>query len=177
MQYIALLRAINVGGNNIIKMSDLKQAFIEAGFRSVTTYLQSGNVVFDSEIDEISWIIELIKAKLYSRFNYSSCVIIMTCNQLQHIINEAPAEWQQADNLRKYIAFVRNSVPVSEVLRDIKPKDGVDSIKAGDRVLYLSTLLSSLTRSGFTQLIGRAVYKDISIRNFSTVQKLAQLCR
>ena len=52
-RYIVLLRGINVGGNNIIKMADLKTCFQEMGFDSVVTYIQSGNVLFDSnEIDQ-----------------------------------------------------------------------------------------------------------------------------
>ena len=47
-RYIALLRGINVGGNNIIRMADLKQSFEELGFSEVTTYIQSGNVLFNS---------------------------------------------------------------------------------------------------------------------------------
>ena len=51
-KYIALLRGINVGGNNMIKMADLKAAFERRGFQRVSTYINSGNVLFDSELDE-----------------------------------------------------------------------------------------------------------------------------
>ena len=44
--YVALLRGINVGGNNLIKMADLRESFVELGFSEVRTYIQSGNVVF-----------------------------------------------------------------------------------------------------------------------------------
>lgn len=53
-RFVALLRGINVGGNNIIKMADLKTCFEEMGFANVVTYIQSGNVLFDSnETDQL----------------------------------------------------------------------------------------------------------------------------
>ena len=53
-KYIALLRGINVGGHNIIKMSNLKAVFERRGFQSVVTYINSGNIIFDSGLDELS---------------------------------------------------------------------------------------------------------------------------
>ena len=53
-KYIALLRGINVGGKNIIKMTDLKTAFEGCGFQNVSTYINSGNILFDSELNESS---------------------------------------------------------------------------------------------------------------------------
>ena len=54
MIYIALLRGVNVGGNNKIDMKQLKSAFVEAGFSDVITYINSGNVIFSSELDELT---------------------------------------------------------------------------------------------------------------------------
>ena len=51
-KYVALLRGINVGGKNMIKMPELKQAFISIGMQGVSTYIQSGNVLFSSDKGE-----------------------------------------------------------------------------------------------------------------------------
>jgi uncharacterized protein (DUF1697 family) len=53
-KYVALLRAINVGGNNIIKMDALRSEFEKMGFQSVKTYIQSGNVLFESDLSDKS---------------------------------------------------------------------------------------------------------------------------
>ena len=176
MKYVGLLRGINVGGNNIIKMVDLRQVFGESGFMAVKTYLQSGNVLFESEMSDINQVTEVIREHLFKTFKYKDRVIVKTCEQLQIIVSGIPSNWQQTNDLRQYIAFIRDPVPVRDVIREIKPKEGVDFLQAGEGVVYLATLLSGLTKSGFTKLAGHAVYKDISIRNFTTVQKLARLC-
>jgi uncharacterized protein (DUF1697 family) len=176
MKYVGLLRGVNVGGNNIIKMGDLRQAFEKSGFKAVKTYLQSGNILFESEESNINRITEVIREHLFKTFKYDDWVIVKTCEQLQKIASEVPPDWKQDNALRRYIAFIRDPVPVRDVVGVIKPKEGVDFIQVGDGVVYLSTLLSGLTRSGFTKLAGHPVYKDISIRNFTTVQNLARLC-
>src|SRR5690554_1069136 len=103
--YLALLRGINVGGNNIIKMVDLKKSFEDIGFTGVKTYIQSGNVVFETEFerefgceDELENDLELefdrenddeilqnltstIENQLSSRFNYQSKVVVVSKNQ------------------------------------------------------------------------------------------------
>jgi uncharacterized protein (DUF1697 family) len=77
MKYVAFLRGINVGGNNIIKMADLKAAFEKQGFTNVTTYINSGNVLFDSDIfgeTELGVICEKLVADNFS-LNIPVCVI------------------------------------------------------------------------------------------------------
>lgn len=69
--YIALLRGINVTGHNKIKMTELKQLFIDSGFREVVTYIQSGNVIFQSEQSDISKIEQSIIKAIEKHFGYS----------------------------------------------------------------------------------------------------------
>jgi uncharacterized protein (DUF1697 family) len=76
LQYLALLRGINVGGNNIIKMTDLKAGFENIGFSDVSTYIQSGNVIFKSEENNKTKIINLIERSLITIQRLFSCPII-----------------------------------------------------------------------------------------------------
>ena len=71
-RYIALLRGINVGGNNIIKMTDLKVVFEEIGFTAVSTYIQSGNVLFSTQEQNKQTIEAKIEEHLSKRFDYKS---------------------------------------------------------------------------------------------------------
>jgi uncharacterized protein (DUF1697 family) len=172
MKYIALLRGINVGGNAIIKMADLKKEVEVSGFTHVSTYIQSGNIVFESDLKEIDKIIARLEEALLKKFQFNSGIVVKTHEQMKKIISEVPADWKKQDDLRCYLAFVREPVSAQDVIREIKLKEGVDFAKAGDGVVYMSTLLSGLTKSGFTKLVGTKIYKDITIRNYNTVQKL-----
>jgi uncharacterized protein (DUF1697 family) len=175
MKYIALLRGINVGGNAIIKMADLKKAVEDIGFTHVSTYIQSGNIIFESDHGDIEKIIARLEDALLKKFQFKSGIVVKTYEQLKKIVSEVPADWKKRDDLRCYLAFVREPVSAADVLREIKLKEGVDFVKAGDGVVYMSTLLSGLTKSGFTRLAGTKVCKDITIRNYNTAQKLLAL--
>lgn len=175
MKYLALLRGINVGGKDIIKMADLKEAVEKCGFTDVKTYIQSGNVIFESDEKSTGNIAAKLEDSLLKSFNYDTRVIVITREQLKGVVSEAPADWNNRHDLRCYLAFVRESVTAQDVIREIKLKEGIDFVKTGNGVVYMSTLLSGLTKSGFTKLITTKVYKDITIRNYSTVLKLLAL--
>jgi uncharacterized protein (DUF1697 family) len=172
MKYLALLRGINVGGNNIIKMKDLKEIMIESGFQNVVTYIQSGNVIFETDEKESKKITERLESLLSKKFNYQASIVVLNKNQLQKILMDVPNTWKGNDNLRCYLAFIKSPTTSDEVLPYIILKDRVDFVAKGVGVVYLSTLLSGLTRSGFTKLASTKIYKELTMRNYNTAQKL-----
>lgn len=88
--YIALLRGINVSGHNKIKMVELKQLFNDLGFNEVTTYIQSGNVIFQSEELATNKIEQIIIEAIEKKFGYSIKVLVLTKNDLKTIFESNP---------------------------------------------------------------------------------------
>lgn len=174
MKYIALLRGINVGGNSIVNMSDLKMACKGLGFGNVKTYINSGNIIFESgkQKHEIE---EELESTILKMFSVSSKVIVLSIIELEKVVEDAPKEWKDGEDIRKYIAFIKKPGKPEEVLTAVKLTSGVDFIKTGNRVVYMSTLLSGITKSGFTKIIGTPIYKQLTIRNFNTVKKVKSL--
>ena len=86
--FVALLRGINVGGNNILPMTELKSLCEEAGFRNVQTYIQSGNVIFESKISEDKVVNKLQNA--LKRLQNPLSVMIRTIEELEKIISNNP---------------------------------------------------------------------------------------
>ncbi len=175
MKYAVLLRGINVGKNISIKMTDLKYAVEEAGFKNVKTYIQSGNVVFESLEKDLLKIESTLQHKLRNAFKFDSGIVVLTYEQLKRVLIEAPADWPKRDDLRRYIAFMIRPLLVKDVMLEVELREEVDSVKEGKDVFYMSTLLSGLTRSRFPKLISRAVYKSITIRSYDTTQKILAL--
>src|SRR5690606_20883705 len=101
-RYIALLRGINVGGNNIIKMADLKTCFENMNFKDVVTYIQSGNVLFSTDEKDQDKLTAKIEKALSERFNYGSRIVLITSNQLKKIVEEAPAGFGEEASLYRY---------------------------------------------------------------------------
>lgn len=87
--YIALLRGINVGGKKI-KMTELKVSFEELGFTDVVTYIQSGNVVFNSTITNVKSIQKNIETNLLSQYNFEVPVLLLKPKELKNIIEKNP---------------------------------------------------------------------------------------
>ncbi len=88
--YIALLRGINVSGQKIIKIDELRKLFESLGFKNVKTYIQSGNVIFNSQIESIDKIVKLIEKKIKEVFSFDVTVIIRNRDELGKIIQTNP---------------------------------------------------------------------------------------
>lgn len=175
-KFIALLRGINVGGKNIIKMTELKTCFEQMHFENVKTYIQSGNVVFETAEKDTSILSEKISQSLLRRFNYTDKVFLIRTKELNTVINQAPAGFGSQPDLYRYdVIFLSNTVSSSEILDQLKINNTVDQVAAGDGVLYFSRLSSMSSQSQMTKMIKTSVYKQMTIRNWNTTTKLAIL--
>jgi uncharacterized protein (DUF1697 family) len=174
MTYVALLRAINVGGKGIMKMAALRACFEDAGLTRVATYIQSGNIVFDSKLGAPA-VTRTVAAALSAAFGYDSAVVVRSHTQFRRVVADAPRSWPRGDHLRRYIAFLRAPVTPTDALEHVAIKEGIDAVAAGNGVLYLSTLLSGLSKTRFTKLATRPIYKDMTIRSYATCLKILKL--
>ena len=103
-KYVAFLRAINVGGNAIIKMTDLKRMFESAGLENVQTYIQSGNVIFECDEEDISVLEQRIERQLEGAAGYKIHLFVRTMRELQSIVNKSP--FTAKANEAAYVAFL-----------------------------------------------------------------------
>ncbi len=176
IQYLALLRGINVGGNNIIKMIDLKACFESMDFDDVLTYIQSGNVLFKSDELDIVKLTTKVELGLSKRFSYQSKVVIVSQSQLEFVVKNAPSGFGQSpDEYRYDVMFIKEPLTVDEAFKNIKIKEGVDNAFMGSDVLYTSKLISRATQSHLTKLISMPMYQNMTIRNWNTTTKLLEL--
>ena len=89
-RYVALLRGINVGGNNIVKMSELKACFEHIGYQNVHTYINSGNIIFESSETNSQKLTNTIEAALKEAFGFELRVVVCSLEQLRAIVQNAP---------------------------------------------------------------------------------------
>jgi uncharacterized protein (DUF1697 family) len=172
-QYITLLRGINVGGNNIIKMTDLKSCFESMGFTGVSTYIQSGNVIFMSGERNKTKLIRKIEKELSERYNYSSRIVLITYQELEAIVAGAPSGFGKFPGEYKYdVMFLREGLSTADLMKQIPFKEGVDQVWNGPGVIYFSRLGSESSQSRMSKIITMPFYKEITIRNWNTTTKL-----
>lgn len=175
MTYVALLRGINVGGKGVMKMAPLRDCFEHAGLTRVATYIQSGNIIFESDERMASVLTVRIEDALSTTFGYESAVVIRSHAQFKSVLADAPPYWASGTHLRRYLAFLRAPVTARRALNEIEVNEGIDTVTAGKGVLYMSTLLLGLSKSRLTKLVSKPVYQDMTIRNYATCLKILQL--
>ena len=174
--YVALLRGINVGGNNIIRMSDLKRCFESAGFEKVATYIQSGNVVFSAGGRNVREIAAQVESLLSKQFRCGSKVVIVSQPQLKQIVDHAPPGFgQHPDRFRYDVIFVRPPLRPGDVIAQVPLKEGVDRAVPGKYVLYFSRLVAKASQSRLSKIVALPVYKELTIRNWNTTTRLLAL--
>lgn len=173
MKYIALLRGVNVGGNSIIKMSEIREAFEKAGLENVSTYINSGNVIFESREKSPEKLREKIE-DIFKKDFFAINTLVMSHSDLQKVKDNIPSIWRK-DDVRKYVSFIFPPTTPKDVKDSVKLKEDIDFIDLGTHVVYMTTKLSGLTKSGYTKMVGTPIYKQMTIRNFNTVEKLLKL--
>ena len=100
MKYVALLRGINVGGKNKVAMSDLKACFEVIGFGSVTTYINSGNVVFDSPQKSTAKLVELCEDAIDKQFGFHVACAVVASTELFEALQYAPKWWNDGSDAK-----------------------------------------------------------------------------
>jgi uncharacterized protein (DUF1697 family) len=174
--YVALLRGINVGGNNIISMSDLKACVEQLGHSRVRTYINSGNVIFQSDRTDARQIERALETALAPRFKAPIAVVARDLQQMRDTLAHVPAGWLTADDLRRYVIFLRHTIDRPEVMERFTFKPEVEGLTYAPGVLFWSVRLDSVTKSSLSkQLIGRAIFQDMTVRNLNTVRSLVDL--
>lgn len=172
-QYAALLRGINVGGKNIIKMADLKACFEDLGFQEVRTYIQSGNVLFRTSGMGQAALTKKIEEALSREFNYNSRVVVRSQRQMQAIVSNAPEGFGSDPAAYRYdVLFLKEPLTAAKAMKDVSTKEGVDRAFPGKGVLYFSRLISRATQSHLTRIVALPVYQSMTIRNWNTTTKL-----
>lgn len=122
-KYIAILRGINVGGRRKILMVDLKKLFVNLGFTNIQTYIQSGNVIFETHIKEDNiWLSDKIEQAISKTYGFEVSVIIRTVNEIEQAILNNPFLKNKAEVEGLFLTFLK-STPSAEKLENIKSFD------------------------------------------------------
>lgn len=172
--YIALLRGINVGGRNMIKMPELKRLFETMGFSRVQTYINSGNVLFTSQKSEED-LLRQIEQEIATVFNLSIKVVLRTSEELYGMIAACPYKADVAQDGKNVNIGLMTEAPSQEGIDRLGAYKGVDDFQVLGREIHLllrqsaadSKLANNLQKIGST----------VTVRNWNTINKLAALAK
>ena len=174
--YVALLRGINVGGKNVIKMTDLRNCFEDEGFLNIVTYIQSGNVVFSAAPVKRAVLTARVEGMLAAAFDYEASVILRSRKDMRGVVSNSPEGFGTRPKAYRYdVIFLKEPLTVKEALSNAPTKPGVDEAYAGTGVLYYSRLISRASQSRLSRIVSMPMYQSMTIRNWNTTTKLMQL--
>ncbi len=174
--FVALLRGINVGGANPIKMADLRACFEADGFCDVATYIQSGNVVFRAAEPSAAVLTRRLEAMLSAGFGFPASVVVRSRAQMRTIVQKAPPGFgSDLDRYRCDVIFLKPPLRARAAITGVLVRPGVDEVRAGQGVLYFSRLTSRATESRLSRIVGSPIYPSITIRNWNTTTRLLQM--
>lgn len=176
MIYAALLRGINVGGNNKINMKELKEAFEQAGMSSVKTYINSGNIVFKDARNKEQVTLVLEEA-IFKHFKLRIKVLVYSFDEYSRIAQAIPTEWANDERLKSHVLFLWQQADDERVLEQLLLKPGIDRVQYVPGAILWSVDRGDVTKSGMAKIVGTKLYKLVTVRNINTARKIYNLMK
>ncbi|HEV2905140.1 MAG TPA: DUF1697 domain-containing protein, partial [Pyrinomonadaceae bacterium] len=126
--FVALLRGVNVGGNNIISMKSLKTSFEEMGFSDVSTYINSGNILFKAKESDQRKLETKIEAMLSSEHKLGCKVVVRSFAEMATLVENLPKNWNGDSDWKYNVIFLRHSIDSEKVLENLGPKREIEKV-------------------------------------------------
>ena len=174
-RYVALLRSVNVAGHGRLAMSDLRESFEGLGHGDVSTYIQTGNVLFSASSRSDAAVAAAIEARLADDFGNAPAVIVRTVADLARIGVSSPFAKAGADPKRHHVTFLATT-PTKKALAALDiPPSGRDQLVIDGREVYVSTPDGYADTKYTGSFLERRLGVVSTTRNWNTVTKLCEL--
>jgi len=177
MVYVAMLRGINVSGQKIIKMEELRASFEALGLGQVRTYVQSGNVIFEASKTSTTSLSKKISEKILSDYGFSVPLILRTSSEMNKIVRNNPfLKEKEIDRSKLHVTFLSYPPTKAALVKLDALNERPDEFRVKEREVYLYCPYGN----GRTKLSNNAFEKLLTVeattRNWKTVNALAEMC-
>lgn len=172
--YIALLRGINVGGKKKIKMAELRQQLAVLGFENIRTYIQSGNIAFETSLTDTKALAQQIKANIFENYGFEVPTLVVPQSEIYDILKNNPFLNDEIDIKLLHVTMLYD-VPSTELAEAIDFESENDKYRIVGKNVYLyfpnGYGRTKLTNNFFEQKLKTSA----TTRNWKTMKKLATL--
>ncbi|MER8409973.1 DUF1697 domain-containing protein [Mesorhizobium sp. M1342] len=172
--FVALFSGINVGGNRIVKMAELRSFFEDLGFSDVATYVQSGNAVFRAKKGDAVTLTKQIEAAFEKKWGFHSRIMVRDLSWFERLVSENPYPEVAADHTKLHAYVLEREPTADEAARLAEKCTGPERFEIKGDVLYLSAP-DGLGKSVFAGLIPRTLKVPGTARNWRSVQALLEM--
>lgn len=174
-RYIAFLRGVNISGKNKVPMAELKRCFEELDFSEVKTYLNSGNVAFSSDEDNIEVLTSQAETMINRKFGLDIPVFVISKEKLEDILQNAPEWWgDEKKEIYDNLIFIMPPATFAEVWGEIgEPKEELEKIKEYREAVFWSFSRKDYQKTNWWPKTASAnISSKLTIRTANTVRKI-----
>lgn len=175
-KYVALFRGINVGGHHRLPMGELKQALQELGLERIETYIQSGNVVFESQEQQPAALAGRIQAAVERQFGFAPAVLVLSAAAFEEAVAANPYPQAQSEPKSLHFYFLEKEPPDPELESLEGLKQGSEQFALLGKVFYLHAP-DGIGRSRLAERVEKALGVAATARNWRTVETLAAMVK
>ncbi len=175
MRYIALLRGINVGGNTMIKMTELKAVFERLGFENVATYINSGNISFDAKKTAEEKLVAKIEKAILSEFKKTVPVMVRERDAINGILSNNPYDGQFESHKHMHVLFLKEEMSPEKTAQLLEAAPEGERFAVIGREIYCHLPMGVIDSILGKSFIEKKLKVAVTGRNWRTVEKLATL--
>jgi uncharacterized protein (DUF1697 family) len=175
--FVALLRGINVGGNNMIRMNSLRSSFERMGFKDVSTYINSGNIIFKTKEEDARRLESDVEKMLRKEYELDCKVVVRSFAEIARLIKSLPKTWGGDPEWKYNVIFLRHSIDSQKILEGFHPRPDIEEVTYYPGTLLWRARAKDVTRSAMVKLPGQKIYQEMTVRNLNTTKKLFELMK
>lgn len=178
MKYVALLRGVNVGGNNRVPKAEFQAVLEGLGFRDVLIYINSGNAVFSSDTAPVA---NKVQAALETHFGFTIPTLVLSAEKIQAIAVAIPDDWTNdspkpdKSGQKSDVLYLFEDANVPDIIEKLGHKPEVEKMLYVDGAVVTNVSRVNQSRGSLQKLAGTPLYRQVTIRNITTAKKLAEL--
>lgn len=173
--YIALLRGINVSGQKLIKMTELKELFEKQGFQNVLTYIQSGNVIFYSKEKSSDKIKKIISNSIKQEFGFDVGVLVITPDIIEYVLKNNPFIKKKKEVDKLYVTFLSEQPSAANVKKLNSTNYSPEEYIINGKLVYLYVPNGYGKTKLNNNLFENKLKVEATTRNWKTINKLWEL--
>ena len=175
--FVALLRGVNVGGKNMISMKSLKESFEQLGFAQVTTYINSGNIIFKTKEADTRKLEIKIEQMLAHDYELGSKVVVRSLPEMEALVQSFPKNWNSDNAWRYNVVYLRHTIDSDKILDKLEVRKKIEEVFYRPGTLLWSSEMSALKGTEGLQFSSRKMHQETTIRNTNTTRKLCELMK
>ena len=174
---VALLRGINVGGKNMISMASLKASFERMGFKEVSTYINSGNIIFKTKRSDHRQLERNIEEMMSREYKLERKVVVRSFSEMANLVENLPKNWNDDKRWKYNVMFLRHSIDSEDIVAGLAPKSDIEQVVYRPGALLWSVRASDASRTRMVKLPSQKIFQEMTVRNLNTTKKLYELMK